>query len=476
MKTLVTFVTAAVLAAACGAASPVESAAGAIMDVRYVSSSLGDDRNDGRSPAQAWKTLAKVSAQTFGPGATIRLRRGDRWNEALIPRGSGDPAGRWITVEPYGPASAPKPTIERRGARGRDRDWAIKLVDLEAWRFRDLRIRNAPTGIVYLGSDESEAKRGLEIVRVDFWNITGLPQHTQRTEDDRRRYWWLRGSTAISITGRGYCEDGKPATDASCQGDAGFRLGSYGAGLSEVTISDVRIENATYGIWIWARGRDYVIRRPSIDRAGNGGIELTFLEDSRVIQPRIDRTGRDNVWSGTFGIDVNYSRNLEIEGGEVARTTGEIFYMGEGTGVNLAGPNVDVRVVGMRIHSNDGSAIAIQAGGPEEAASYAFVGNRVWNNALRNDVPASGHYEYPEFVTVVLAAGGPVTAAVRDNRIAVAPNRHLILIGALDLVDIWKDELSSDDPRLPGWSFCGNRSWSIGTGDGPLVGGNGACG
>ena len=46
----------------------------------YVSQSSGKDSNDGKSPATAWKTLAKAS-QAYSPGDSILLKCGDAWNE-----------------------------------------------------------------------------------------------------------------------------------------------------------------------------------------------------------------------------------------------------------------------------------------------------------------------------------------------------------------------------------------------------------
>lgn len=49
----------------------------------YVSSSSGDDNNDGLTPEKAWKTIGKVSsyASNFVPGDIIAFKRGDVWND-----------------------------------------------------------------------------------------------------------------------------------------------------------------------------------------------------------------------------------------------------------------------------------------------------------------------------------------------------------------------------------------------------------
>ena len=58
----------------------------------YVSQSSGDDVGDGKSPATAWKTLARASEATYAPGDKILLKCGDTWgNDTLRPKGSGTP-------------------------------------------------------------------------------------------------------------------------------------------------------------------------------------------------------------------------------------------------------------------------------------------------------------------------------------------------------------------------------------------------
>lgn len=72
----------------------------------YVSSSLGNDSNSGTSSASPWQTLAQVNAQTFNPGDSILFRRGDFWNESLVPPSSGT-LGDPISFDAYGSGPAP---------------------------------------------------------------------------------------------------------------------------------------------------------------------------------------------------------------------------------------------------------------------------------------------------------------------------------------------------------------------------------
>lgn len=72
----------------------------------YVSSSSGSDANNGSSAASAWQTIAHVNGQTFQPGDSILFKRGDVWNESLVPPSSGT-SGNSIAFDAYGTGSAP---------------------------------------------------------------------------------------------------------------------------------------------------------------------------------------------------------------------------------------------------------------------------------------------------------------------------------------------------------------------------------
>lgn len=75
----------------------------------YVSSSAGNDANSGTSSGAAWQTIAHVNAQTFQPGDSILFKRGDVWNESLVPPSSGT-SGNPITLDAYGTGPAPNLT------------------------------------------------------------------------------------------------------------------------------------------------------------------------------------------------------------------------------------------------------------------------------------------------------------------------------------------------------------------------------
>jgi parallel beta-helix repeat protein len=67
----------------------------------YYISNSGSDSNDGLTTATAWQTISKVNASTFNAGDSILLKRGDSWNERLIPPSNG------IYIGAYGTGATP---------------------------------------------------------------------------------------------------------------------------------------------------------------------------------------------------------------------------------------------------------------------------------------------------------------------------------------------------------------------------------
>ncbi|AMR27553.1 hypothetical protein A0257_10895 [Hymenobacter psoromatis] len=72
----------------------------------YVDATGGSDANTGLSATAARQTLTQVSAQTFGPGAHILFKAGQRFSGVLFAGGSGTAAAP-IVVDQYGTGARP---------------------------------------------------------------------------------------------------------------------------------------------------------------------------------------------------------------------------------------------------------------------------------------------------------------------------------------------------------------------------------
>ena len=86
-----------------GQAKPAEPARGTTY---YLDADGGDDSKAGTSSRTAWKSLARASRATFGPGDRILLKAGCTFTGHLGPQGSGA-KGKPIVIDKYG--SGPRP-------------------------------------------------------------------------------------------------------------------------------------------------------------------------------------------------------------------------------------------------------------------------------------------------------------------------------------------------------------------------------
>ncbi|RLD76880.1 MAG: hypothetical protein DRJ07_15570 [Bacteroidetes bacterium] len=72
----------------------------------YISSSIGDDNNNGISAATPWKTFTKIQAFSFSPGDNILLKKGDVWNQTFKIYSAGTVI-QPIVVSSYGTGEMP---------------------------------------------------------------------------------------------------------------------------------------------------------------------------------------------------------------------------------------------------------------------------------------------------------------------------------------------------------------------------------
>ena len=119
----------------------------------YVDSVAGNDDDTGRTPANAWKSLAKVNATAFLPGDRILLKSGSVWKGQLWPKGSGA-QGHPIILDMYG--GGVRPMIEGSGLA----EDAVLLKNQEYWEIQNLEVTNT-------GSTPS-IRRGVHVAVEDY--------------------------------------------------------------------------------------------------------------------------------------------------------------------------------------------------------------------------------------------------------------------------------------------------------------------
>lgn len=107
----------------------------------YISSSQGDDGNDGLTAESAYKTFDIVNGLTLIPGDRVLLKRGDVWDQELHLWGQGAP-GDLIELGAYGTGTRP---MIKRGDMVYER--CVVIESPSHWAISDLDCRNGKVGV-----------------------------------------------------------------------------------------------------------------------------------------------------------------------------------------------------------------------------------------------------------------------------------------------------------------------------------------
>ncbi len=225
----------------------------------YVSQSSGKDSNDGKSPATAWKTLAKAS-QTYAPGDSILLKCGDAWNEELHPMGEGTAANP-ITIAAYG--SGPKPLIDRQDATGNNIDKVcIYLKNTAGYKIQGLEFARCGRGVFV---DLDKGVHGKDYLWIEdcsfrdslYYNCTG---------------WYTANIPSDGGTGPNYVFDvgvwvqTRETADVIC--------------LSNITIKNCRFHKVACAVNVWS-GNEWDKKARDRHEFRNVVIDNCTAEDGR---------------------------------------------------------------------------------------------------------------------------------------------------------------------------------------------------
>ena len=109
----------------------------------YISSSAGDDENDGLCPETPFRSLRRASELLLQPGESLLFKSGDVWTgESLYPKGSGTEKLP-ITVSSYGEGKRPRiaPGIGKK-------IYGIRIVNADGYRVTNIEICDCYGGLV----------------------------------------------------------------------------------------------------------------------------------------------------------------------------------------------------------------------------------------------------------------------------------------------------------------------------------------
>lgn len=129
----------AVAAGSAQAVTPAQHHPRAAGTTYYVDAESGNDSASGRNESAAWKSLARASQLTLGPGDQLLFKSGQRWKGRLDVQGAGA-VGAPALVGSYG--SGAKPVIEGGGTT----DVAVKLNNVHDFTLDGLEVTNWSDG------------------------------------------------------------------------------------------------------------------------------------------------------------------------------------------------------------------------------------------------------------------------------------------------------------------------------------------
>ncbi len=214
----------------------------------YVSSSTGNDSNDGKSPERAWKTTDKVTAMRYQlkPGDAVLFKRGDTWHQKasgghMIYCESG------ITYSSYG--SGAKPVLYGSSENGADPSkWTLVSGTTNIWQYAT---KMTDVGELVFNKDSSSPQWSNR-AEPDLYNGVFYVRKTNHTErfdvkthltQDLDYFHYAPNNNFRTEPGTIYlrCDRGNPGNvfdtiDFIIRG-AGFYLSS--------TVRDVTIDNFT---------------------------------------------------------------------------------------------------------------------------------------------------------------------------------------------------------------------------------------
>ena len=146
----------------------------------YISSSAGDDKNDGLSSKKPWKTFKNAAGLRLTGGDRVLLKRGDTWKERLeinAPNGTKD---AWVYIGPYGDLKASAPVIDLNADDNMD-DICVLVQDCVpevkrrcnyVW-IDNLTLKNAVLGI-YFRYNATDNNEGVRVTDCYFENMRSL--------------------------------------------------------------------------------------------------------------------------------------------------------------------------------------------------------------------------------------------------------------------------------------------------------------
>lgn len=313
----------------------------------YISSSQGNDSNDGLSSGTPFQTLDKLYNMTFKPGDRILFLSGDTWKGMFWLKGSGS-NGNPIIVDKYGGDA--KPIIDGDGFQS-----SILIYNDDYIEINNLELVNEASHLLPSGAFKKlrgfegtglNIRFGLEVVA----NTKSLVHFRISNLDIHNIY---PTPTNINNTHKGY----------------GIKFGAQSSyNISDVVIDNCYItETGHYGVWIFAatnKNDQFTIAHSTFYHTGGSGLvslrtrnilveRCVFDNTGSSIDPRMWKRGsglwpykcndviiQENKFLNAHGPQDSYGAHIDF-GNENVVIQYNYSYNNEGGFVEILGDNIN---------------------------------------------------------------------------------------------------------------------------------------
>lgn len=336
----------------------------------YVSSSSGNDNNDGLSKEKPFKTLAKINSISLQAGDNVLLKRGDTFKaEYLKPKGGGEKTtGKWITIDSYGSGNNP---VLKDGINTGHAAISLSLIaTARAYRIRNIDIDNYLVGICSVKSSMELAFDGLIIENCNIKNISkneafdpnpALPENAELCYGLR-----LEKAKNVQVNNVSFNHT-----------DCPIRVRGELMTFDGLDIFDSRIQ----GVMIYGSEKE------GYDEVMATAGKITF-KNSKIIN-----TGYAGLYLGTAGLMIELTKECLIQNVEIAYTTNTAVGDFDACAIDWEQCNINCTLDNVYAHDNDGPFLLAMEHDNTKGASR---GNKIVNcisvNNGRRDHTAEGTF------------------------------------------------------------------------------------
>ena len=158
-------------------------------DTYYIDSENGNDANDGKSEAKAWKSLSKIAGTKLLAGDKVLLKRGCTFNEFFLVEEAEGSKKRQVVISTYGSGDKPKIVAPGNSQHG------VQLRNCTYITVEELDIKNHGTDA------ELRDRTGINIHLEDFGTAYNIELKGLDVHDVNGRLWKGDGAgVAIRFT------------------------------------------------------------------------------------------------------------------------------------------------------------------------------------------------------------------------------------------------------------------------------------